>query len=113
MIEWAYLAVLLLGLGCMLLTDRRWRLVLWGDARRAVAVLGAGVVLFLAWDVVALRLGLYRRGESAALTGAQVAPELPLEELFFILFLCYLTLVLHRLARLLVSSRVMAEDRRS
>lgn len=113
MIQWAYLAVLLLGLGCMLLMDRRWRLVLWADARRAVAVLGVGVVLFLTWDVAALRLGLYRRGESAALTGAQVAPELPLEELFFILFLCYLTLVLHRLARLLVSSLVMAEDRRS
>ena len=113
MMGWVYLTVLLLGLGCMVLMDRRWGLVLWADARRAVAVLTAGVALFLAWDVAALRLGLYRGGESTAMTGVQVAPDLPLEEIFFILFLCYLTLVLHRLARLLVRPRVAAEDRTS
>jgi hypothetical protein len=31
------------------------------------------------------------------MTGIELAPELPLEELFFIVFLCYLTLVLHQL----------------
>jgi hypothetical protein len=88
MTQWAYLAVLLLGLGCMVLMDRRWRLVLWADARRGAAVLGTGVVM----------------------TGVQVAPELPLEEIFFILFLCYLTLVLHRSAQLLLRPRAAGED---
>jgi lycopene cyclase domain-containing protein len=92
-----YLGTLVLGSGCMALMDRRWRLVLWADARRALIVLGVGLVMFLAWDVAALQLSLYHRGESAAMTGLEVAPELPLEEIFFILFLCYLTLVLHRL----------------
>jgi lycopene cyclase domain-containing protein len=110
MTQWAYLAVLLIGLGCMVLMDRRWRLVLWADARRGAAVLATGVVLFLAWDVAALTLGLYRRGESAVMTGVQVAPELPLEEIFFILFLCYLTLVLHRSAQLLLRPRAAGED---
>jgi lycopene cyclase domain-containing protein len=102
MMQWAYLATLALGLGCMVLVDRRWDLVLWADARRALVVIAAGVVLFLAWDVAALELGLYRRGESAAMTGVEVAPDLPLEEIFFIVFLCYLTLVLHRLVQLLL-----------
>ena len=97
MTQLAYLGTLVLGSGCMALMDHRWRLVLWADVRRALVVVGAGLVLFLAWDVAALRLGLYHRGESTAMTGIEVAPNLPLEEIFFILFLCYLTLVLHRL----------------
>ena len=105
MTQWAYLAVLVLGLGCMVLMDRRWGLVLWADARRAAVVLTVGVALFLSWDVAALRLRLYRGGESTAMTGVQVAPDLPVEEIFFILFLCYLTLVLHRLAHRVLVSR--------
>lgn len=92
-----YLATLLLALGCMALVDRHWRLVLWADARRGLAVLATGEVLFLAWDLLAVHLGFYRRGESSLMTGVQVAREVPLEEVFFILFLCYVTLVLHRL----------------
>jgi len=112
MMQLAYLGTLVLGSGCMALMDHRWRLVLWADARRALAVLGAGLVLFLAWDVAALRLGLYHRGESAGMTGVEVAPNLPLEEIFFILFLCYLTLVMHRFVHRLLL-RELAEDRPS
>jgi lycopene cyclase domain-containing protein len=112
MMQLAYLGTLALGSACMGLMDRRWRLVFWADARRAVAVIGTGLVLFLAWDVAALELGLYHRGESPAMTGVEVAPELPLEEIFFILFLCYLTLVLHRLVHRLLL-RESAEGRSS
>ena len=110
MTQGAYLLVLLLGLGCMALIDHRWRLVLWADARRGALVLGTGVALFLLWDVCALTLGLYRRGGSTLMTGIEIAPDLPLEEIFFILFLCYLTLVLHRSAQLLLRPRAAAED---
>ena len=112
MMQLAYLATLALGTGCMALMDHRWRLVLWADVRRALIVIGVGLVLFLAWDVAALRLGLYHRGESTAMTGVEVAPNLPLEEIFFILFLCYLTLVLHRLVHRFLL-RAPAEDRSS
>jgi hypothetical protein len=44
------------------------------------------------------------------MTGVEVAPDLPLEEIFFILFLCYLTLVLHRLVQR-VLARTLSEDR--
>ena len=105
MMQWAYLGSLVLSLGCIVLEDRRWRLVLWPDVRRSIAVLAAGMLLFLVWDLAALRLGLYRGGDSAGMTGVELAPDLPLEELFFIAFLCYLTLVLHRLVHLLLPSR--------
>ena len=81
----------------MVLVDRRWRLVLWPDAPRAAVVLGIGMAVFVCRDLAALHLHLYRPGGSAMTTGAEVAPGLPVEELFFIGFLCYLTLVLHRL----------------
>ena len=119
MIGWAYLSTLLLGLGCMVLMDRRWGLVLWADALRAVAVLGVGMAVFVGWDLAALHLHLYRPGGSALSTGAEVAPGLPVEELFFIGFLCYLTLVLHRLLQQLSgrrgrrpASRLTAEEER-
>jgi lycopene cyclase domain-containing protein len=102
----AYLATVLLSIGCVGLVDRRWGLVLWAHAGRAVVVLGSGVAVFLVWDLVALDHGFYRRGGAEVMTGVELAPGLPLEELFFVLFLCYLTLVLHRgTARLLRAGR--------
>ncbi len=101
----AYLGCLLGVLVCMGLLDRRFRLVLWADARRGAVVLAVGVVFFIAWDVAAIAAGFYHRGESAAMTGVMLAPELPLEELVFVIFLCYLTLVLHGLVRRALDAR--------
>src|SRR3954451_8582336 len=112
MIGWTYLATLVLGLGCMAATDRRWRLVLWADPVRGLAVLGAGMAVFVAWDLAALHLDLYRPGDSAVATGAEVAPGLPVEELFFIGFLCYLSLVLQRLLHLLLDGQQRRRLRR-
>jgi lycopene cyclase domain-containing protein len=106
MIGWTYLATLVLGLVCMVATDRRWRLVLWADPVRGLVVLGAGIAVFVAWDLAALHLDLYRSGDSTVATGAEVAPGLPVEELFFIGFLCYLSLVLHRLLHLLLARQL-------
>ncbi|GAB2876992.1 lycopene cyclase domain-containing protein [Nocardioides pacificus] len=98
MTEWLYLLAILASTFCMGLVDRRWTLFLFARPGRALIVLGAGLVLFLAWDLVAIALEIYARGESSAMTGIELAPELPLEELFFIVFLCYHTMVVHGLA---------------
>ena len=105
MMRLSYLAALLVPIACMALVDRRWRLVLWADWRRAVAVLALGTVAFLAWDVVAIELDFYRRGGTSLMTGIEIVPHLPLEEVFFILFLCYFTLVMHRLVHRLLVAR--------
>ena len=92
----AYLACLLVALGSLVLLDRRFALVFWrgGTARRAGLVLAAGLVFFLAWDVLGIALGVFARGRSPWMTGIELAPQLPLEEPVFLVFLCYLTLVL-------------------
>ncbi|MDN4615660.1 lycopene cyclase domain-containing protein [Leifsonia sp. F6_8S_P_1B] len=98
----AYLACVLVALAAMVLLDRRFRLVFWRDARRASITLAVGLAFFLAWDAAGIALGVFARGESPAMTGIEVAPELPLEEVFFLVFLCYLTLVLIFGARLVL-----------
>jgi lycopene cyclase domain-containing protein len=93
-----YLGTLVVVLGCMVLMDHRWKLFFWADPRRAAVVFAIGYVLFLGWDLAALELQLYERGRSEWMTGIEVAPDLPVEELLFVAFLPYLTMVLHGLA---------------
>jgi lycopene cyclase domain-containing protein len=87
-----YLAALLVSLGCMMLLDWRYRLFFWRDARRAAIVLVAGVAFFLVWDLCGVGLDIFYRGETEIMTGVLLAPELPLEEAFFLALLCYLTM---------------------
>ena len=90
-----YLAALLIALTGMVLLDRRFRLFLWAAPRRAALVLLVGVAFFVAWDLAGIHLGIFSRGETAFMTGLQVAPELPVEELVFLALLCYLTMNLY------------------
>ena len=99
-----YLLTLLVSLGCMVLLDRRFSLFFWRDARRAAIVLAAGVLFFLLWDLFGIGLGIFSRGETMVMTGIVVAPELPVEEVFFLAFLSYLTMVLLTGADLLLRS---------
>ncbi|ROS30816.1 lycopene cyclase domain-containing protein [Cellulomonas sp. PhB150] len=95
----AYLAAELVSLACIVAVDARFRLFFWADARRATVVLVSGIVLFLVWDVVAIAAGFYGRGESDAMLGIEVAPHLPVEELVFVTFLSYVTMVVLALVR--------------
>ena len=101
----AYLLTLVLSLGAMVLLDRRFRLFFWRGPGSAAIVLGAGLALFLTWDLAGIGLGIFYRGETTLMTGLQLAPELPLEEFFFLAFLCYLTMNAVSGARLLLDAR--------
>ncbi|AEE47282.1 lycopene cyclase domain-containing protein [Cellulomonas fimi] len=94
--RFAYLGALLLSLGGLALLDRRFRLAFWHDARRAALTVGIGVLAFLLWDVAGLVLGIFARGDSPHMTGLLLAPELPVEEAFFLALLCYTALLAWR-----------------
>jgi lycopene cyclase domain-containing protein len=87
-----YLGLLLVSLTCMALIDRRWKLFFWRDPRNASIVLLVGVLFFLVWDIAGISQGVFFRGETEIMTGVLIAPELPLEEVFFLALLCYLTM---------------------
>lgn len=92
-----YLAVVLLSMGGMVILDARLKLFFWLAPARAAVVTAAGLVFFTAWDLAGISLGIFFRGQSAFMTGIEVAPELPIEELFFLTFLSYLTMNLFQM----------------
>jgi lycopene cyclase domain-containing protein len=93
----SYLGALLVALAGMVILDRRLALFFWRNAARAAVVLAVGLVFFLVWDLQGIRLGIFFHGETAFMTGWQWAPELPFEEPFFLLLLCYLAMNLYGL----------------
>ncbi|MEV4737990.1 MULTISPECIES: lycopene cyclase domain-containing protein [unclassified Microbacterium] len=88
-----YLTALLVTLGCMLLLDWRFRLFFWRDPLAASVVVLVGLVFFLVWDVAGIAGGIFFRGEGVIATGILLAPELPLEEPVFLVFLVVCTMV--------------------
>lgn len=95
MIGAIYLTALLVSLGCMLLLDWRFRLFFWRDAVAATIVTVVGLAFFLAWDVAGIAARIFFRGEAVIATGIVLAPELPLEEPIFLVFLVVCTMVLY------------------
>ena len=100
-----YLLALLVSLTGMVVLDRRFGLFFWHAPRAAAVVLTIGVAFFLVWDLAGIAAGIFYRGETAFMTGLQLAPELPVEELFFLTFLCYLVMNARQSARLLLERR--------
>ncbi|MGH3688674.1 MAG: lycopene cyclase domain-containing protein [Microbacterium sp.] len=90
-----YLIALLLSLGCMLLLDWRFRLFFWRDALSALVVTAVGLAFFLVWDIAGIANGIFLRGDAAIATGFVLAPELPIEEPVFLLFLVVCTMVIY------------------
>lgn len=89
-----YAASLIVSGLCLVLLDVRYSLVLRRRPLRAIAVLVVGVLFFIAWDAVGIGLGVFRHLDSTWATGVLLAPEFPVEELLFLTFLVYLTLIL-------------------
>lgn len=112
----AYLLAILLSAAGVAALDARFRLAFWRDPRRTLIAVLVGTAFFLLWDAAGIATGVFVKGGSALLVGVQLAPELPLEEPFFLAFLCYLALVVHgaalRPGRRAAGVRDAAEDGR-
>ncbi|WP_350348159.1 lycopene cyclase domain-containing protein [Agromyces sp. G08B096] len=112
-----YLALLVASIGCMVLLDLRFRLFFRVAPARAAITLAAGLAFLLAWDLVGIGLGIFLHTPNTISTGILLAPHLPLEEVVFLAFLCYLSMVLWtgalriRAARAARAARVSAADR--
>lgn len=104
-LSFAYLLALLISLTGMVVLDRRFGLFFWRAPRAAAVVLAVGVVFFLAWDLIGIITGIFYRGETSFMTGLLLAPELPVEEVFFLTFLCYLFMNALQGARMLLERR--------
>ncbi|MEN9954000.1 MAG: hypothetical protein RL028_602 [Actinomycetota bacterium] len=84
------LTVSLLGMG---LIDFKHKLALFSQPLRTAITLIVAVTVFLIWDLVGIALGIFFRGQGPYLTGITIAPELPIEEVFFLTLLSYTILI--------------------
>lgn len=88
-----YLAALLVALTGMVVLDLRFRLFFRAAPARAAIVMATGIAFFLVWDLAGIGAGVFFRGQHpGVLTGILLAPELPIEEVFFLALLCYTTM---------------------
>ncbi|MGC5617302.1 lycopene cyclase domain-containing protein [Georgenia sp. Z1491] len=92
--SWTYLTALLVSTAGMATIDARHQLFLWRAPRRALLVVLVGTAYFLAWDAAGIVTGLFRHLDSRFATGLLLAPHMPVEEIVFLVFLSYLTMVL-------------------
>ncbi|WP_415274432.1 lycopene cyclase domain-containing protein [Aquiluna sp. Uisw_065] len=91
----AYLAALVLSTVGLYLLDRRHKLAFATSPKAAALSITIAVALFLVWDLVGIGLGIFFRGDAPHLSGLLLAPELPLEELFFLIVLSYNSLLVY------------------
>ena len=96
MIEWTYLAALLVSIGGLLILDWRYKLAFWHEARRTGLTIATAIAIFVLWDFIGIRLGIFFHGGSAYTLPARLAPEFPIEELFFLFLLSYSALIIWR-----------------
>jgi lycopene cyclase domain-containing protein len=111
MIPLVYLASLLAGIGCMLLLDHRCRLFFWRDAAAASLVTIAGTGFLLLWDAAGIASGIFLHGSGAISSGILLAPEMPIEEPVFLVFLVLCTMVLYTGTERLMENRVRRRER--
>ncbi len=91
-----YLGALLVSLVGLGMLDRRFSLALFVEPVRTVTTLALAVAVFLIWDVLGVERGIFFIGDGPFQTGVLLAPEIPIEEVFFLLLLTYQTLLLWR-----------------
>lgn len=75
------------------LIDFKHKLALFVQPLRTLVTLATSVVMFLIWDLVGIAQGIFFRGSGPYLTGITIAPELPIEEVFFLTLLSYTILI--------------------
>lgn len=89
----SYLAILLISLAGLYLLDRTHKLAFTVDPKRALLSMVPAFVVFVIWDIAGIALGIFFRGNNTLLTGIQIFPEFPIEEIFFLMLLCYSALI--------------------
>ena len=94
--NWLYLAALLISFSGMVVIDRRYNLAFFKDRKRTSLTLLVSVGVFILWDIAGIALGIFYSGNSPYTSKLYLGPEFPIEELVFLTFLTYFTLVMYR-----------------
>lgn len=94
--NWYYLIALVATIMCLTAVDYRFKLAYWSHAKATAYTLVASIGIFIIWDILGILLGIFYHGGSNYTLPVRIAPEFPIEELFFLYVLCYVTLLIYR-----------------
>lgn len=90
-----YISALLFSISGLLLLDYHHKLAFWRYPLPTVATLTVMIGVFMVWDTIGITQGIFFIGTSPYLLGVELFAEFPIEELFFLFLLCYVTLLLY------------------
>lgn len=89
----AYLIALLFSICGLLALDLRYSLAIRRNPIRTLGTLLVSVALFLGWDIIGIGSGVFFEGPSGLLVGIDLLPNLPLEEILFLVLMNYSVLL--------------------
>ena len=95
--QWTYAVILLVSIAGLILCDMRWKLVAWRNtpAKKAtLATIATLVGFFLVWDIAGILLGIFYTNPRYTLGINLGTPNLPIEEVFFLMLLVYSVLII-------------------
>jgi lycopene cyclase domain-containing protein len=95
--DYIYLAALVASIICLGLADYRYKLLLPREPRMLVQYLLIGVCFFLCWDIAGIVLGVFSTNQDWVSGLHIIGPDLPIEEIFFLILFCYSALLSWRL----------------
>jgi len=94
--HWFYLSALLISIAGLLVIDWRYKLAFWHNARRTAWTIAIVMAVFIFWDAIGISLGIFFKGSGEYMLPFELAPEFPIEELFFLFLLAFVTILLYR-----------------
>jgi lycopene cyclase domain-containing protein len=94
--HWFYLIALIISISGLVVIDWRYTLAFWHSTRRTALTIAIAMVFFIAWDLLGIGLGIFFKGTGQYMLPFELLPEFPIEELFFLFLLSYVTLLLYR-----------------
>ena len=97
--NYSYLIALLVSFVGMIVVDKRFALAYFYDRRATLLSVIVGVAVFILWDIIGIVRGIFFSGQSPYMSGIYLGPEFPIEEIIFLTFLCYFTLIMYRIGQ--------------
>jgi lycopene cyclase domain-containing protein len=94
----AYLFALTLSVLGLVGIDQRHKIAFFSQPRRAAFTLLVAVPFFLLWDLTGIGFGVFFEQNKSFSVGLDLLPNLPVEELVFLILLCYTLLITYLLA---------------
>ncbi|MEI7819076.1 MAG: lycopene cyclase domain-containing protein [bacterium] len=98
--NWAYSVIVLVSLVGLVLLDWRCKLILFrsnASFKAGLATVGCLVGFFLIWDIAGILLKIFYTNPRFTLGVNLGTPNLPIEEIMFLILLSYVMLLIYRL----------------